>query len=71
MTMHFSELFKIKMGEIVPRFKLSFEGLGLGPEQSSTSLCIERDLDLNEYTNSYFDVVLNNGVHIITKIHLS
>lgn len=60
MTLHFSELFKIKMGEIVPRCKLSFDSLGL-----------KRTIDLNQYTNSYFEVVLNNGVHVITKIHLN
>jgi len=69
--MHFSELFKIKMGEIVPRFKLSFGSSGISPEQNSVIQNLDGTIDLSKHTNSYFDVILNNGIHMITKIHQS
>lgn len=70
MNMHFSELFKISKGKIEPRFKLSFEKLLLKPGQSSDNLDLNGGIELNKHTNSYFNVVLNDGIHNITKVYL-
>ena len=68
MRMHFSELFDIQGGAIVPRFPINIGGVIMTPGVSFGSGVSFSGIDLSQHTNSDFDVEVQDGVHIIKGI---
>lgn len=69
MRMHFSELFNIQNGAIVPRFPISIGGVTMTPGVSFGGGVSFSGVDLSQHTNSYFNVEVQNGVHVIKGIY--
>lgn len=69
MRKHFSDLFDIQNGAIVPRFPVSIGGITMTPGVSFGSGVSFSGIDLSQHTNSYFDVEIINGVHVIQGIY--
>lgn len=68
MRMHFDTLFDIQNGAIVPRFQISIGGVTMNSGVSFGRGVSFSGVDLSQHTNSYFEVEVQNGVHIIKGI---
>ena len=68
MRMHFNELFTINNGAISPRFPVSIGGVTMGQGVSFGNGVSFGGVDLSQHTNSYFNVEIQNGVHVILGI---
>lgn len=69
MRMHFDELFSIQNGAIVPKFPISIGGVTITPGVSFGYGVFFGGVEIAQHSKSYFDVDLNNGMHLINGIY--
>jgi len=69
MRMHFDQLFVIQNGAISPRFSITLGGVTMGQGVSFGNGVSFGGVNLAQHTNSYFEVDVQNGVHVIKGIY--
>ena len=69
MKMHFNDLFIIQNGMITPKVTIQINGTTMGQGVGFGSGVSFDGVDLSQYTNSYFQVEIQNSLYIIKGIY--
>ena len=68
MRMHFDELFTNQNGMVAPKVNVHINGVTMGPGVSFGGGVSVGGVDLTQLIGKYFDVEIQNGVHIIKGV---
>lgn len=67
--MHFNELFTVQNGMVTPKVTIHINGVTMGPGVSFGNGVLFGGIDLTQFIGKYFDVDIQNGVHIIRGVY--
>lgn len=67
--MHFNDLFSVQNGAVTPKVTIHINGVTMGPGVSFGGGVLFGGVDLTQYVGKYFEIEIQNGVHIIKGVY--